>query len=70
MHHKRVGQEKNKLVEEVKQLKGKIDTISPRISELEKQLEINRREKVAAQIERDKALRRVCVKNIIPNSQR
>jgi hypothetical protein len=69
MHHKRVGQEKTNLQEELKkvfylmlyniQLKQKHEATKPQLEELQKQAEQSRKEKIIAQLEKDKLLKRV-----------
>jgi len=59
MHHKRVAQEKNKLVLDIKRLKEHYAKYEPTILELKRKYETMTKEKMLASIERDKVTARL-----------
>jgi WD40 repeat protein len=59
MHHKRIAQEKNKLVEDMKRLKTHFESYEPTVRELRAKYEAAIREKMLAKVERDKLAARV-----------
>eukprot|EP00879_Flechtneria_rotunda_P008325 GHRR01008719.1.p1 GENE.GHRR01008719.1~~GHRR01008719.1.p1 ORF type:complete len:596 (+),score=212.97 GHRR01008719.1:78-1865(+) len=54
MHHKRVAQEKNKLITDIKRLKAHFAKYEPTILELQRKYETAMKEKMLAGLERDK----------------
>jgi hypothetical protein len=59
MHHKRVAQEKNKLLTDLRRLKEHYAKYEPTILELKKKYETLMKEKMMALLERDKLAARV-----------
>eukprot|EP00195_Chlamydomonas_chlamydogama_P014730 CAMPEP_0202902622 /NCGR_PEP_ID=MMETSP1392-20130828/16959_1 /ASSEMBLY_ACC=CAM_ASM_000868 /TAXON_ID=225041 /ORGANISM="Chlamydomonas chlamydogama, Strain SAG 11-48b" /LENGTH=251 /DNA_ID=CAMNT_0049589413 /DNA_START=266 /DNA_END=1017 /DNA_ORIENTATION=- len=59
MHHKRVAQEKNKLIADIKRLKEHYAKYEPTILELKKKYETAMKEKMMVSLERDKLLARL-----------
>ena len=59
MHHKRVAQEKNKLITDIKQLKAHYAKYEPTILELKRKYESAMKEKMLANLERDKMAAKV-----------
>lgn len=59
MHHKRVGQEKNKLLTEAKDLKQKLSHYRSLYEEEKRRADTTRKEKVLLQIEKDNLTRKV-----------
>ena len=59
MHHKRVVQEKNKLINDIKSLKNHMKSYEPAIAEIRKRYEIAMKEKSLMRLERDKLKIRV-----------
>jgi regulator of replication initiation timing len=58
MHHKRVGQEKNKLLNDIKKIKEKYESYKPLAEDWQTKYENIRREKVVLQLEKDKLQKR------------
>lgn len=56
MHHNRVAQEKNKLINDIKRMKAHYDTYEPLIKQIKDKYDIALRDKVVNQLERDRAL--------------
>jgi len=54
MHHKRVVQEKNRLIEDLKRLKKHLSTYEPTLNELRHKYEVAMKEKMLMRLERDK----------------
>ena len=61
MHHKRVVQEKNKLIEDLKRLRNHLRSYEPTIEELRKRHETAIKEKMLIRLERDRLKARVKV---------
>lgn len=59
MHHKRVGQEKNKLLTDIKRLRKHYSQYEPTITELKRKYELAMKEKMLVRLERDRLLARV-----------
>jgi len=59
MHHKRVVQEKNKLIDNIKRLKKHVSTFEPTLGELRHKYEVAMKEKMLIRLERDRLLARV-----------
>jgi hypothetical protein len=59
MHHKRVVQEKNKLIEEIKKLKLHFETYEPTLRQLRQKYEIAMKDKMLTKLDRDKLAARV-----------
>jgi len=59
MHHKRVAQEKNKLVTDLKRLRKHYSQYEPTIKELQHKYEIAMKEKMLTRLERDRLLAKV-----------
>ncbi|KAJ9532037.1 flagellar WD repeat-containing protein Pf20 [Haematococcus lacustris] len=59
MHHKRVAQEKNKLITDIRRLKEHFAKYEPTILELKRKYEAAMKEKMLSQLERDKLISRV-----------
>lgn len=59
MHHKRVAQEKNKLLTDIKRLKDHFGKYEPTILELKKKYETAMKEKMMGSLERDKLMARL-----------
>lgn len=59
MHHKRVVQEKNKLIEDIKRLKHHYIQYEPTLQQLKTKYEIAMKEKMLAKLERDRAVGQV-----------
>ena len=59
MHHKRVAQEKNKLIADIKRLKDHYAKYEPTILELKKKYEAAMKEKMLMSIEKDKVAAKV-----------
>ena len=59
MHHKRVGQEKNKLLNDVKRLRNHLRSYEPMIQELKRKHESAMKEKMLISLERDRLRLRV-----------
>lgn len=59
MHHKRVGQEKNKLVTDMRRLKKHYESYEPTITELRGRYETAMKEKMLTRLERDRLSARV-----------
>eukprot|EP01119_Soliformovum_irregulare_P005295 TRINITY_DN17072_c0_g1_i1.p1 TRINITY_DN17072_c0_g1~~TRINITY_DN17072_c0_g1_i1.p1 ORF type:complete len:482 (-),score=85.28 TRINITY_DN17072_c0_g1_i1:18-1463(-) len=59
MHHKRLGQEKNKLTEDIKTLRTRQAQTATQIEEMAKQLEACKREKTVWLLEKDKLLKKI-----------
>jgi chromosome segregation ATPase len=64
MHHKRVAQEKNKLITDIKQLKAHFAKYEPTILELKRKYETAMKEKMLANLERDKMAAKVSSKPV------
>lgn len=56
MHHKRIGQEKNKLLGDIKKLRKHYAQYEPTIKELKRKYELAMKEKMLVRIERDRLL--------------
>ena len=54
MHHKRVVQEKNKLIHDIKRLKKHYETYDPTLKQLQHKYEAAMKEKMLVKLERDK----------------
>ena len=54
MHHKRVAQEKNKLINDIKRLKKHYSQYAPTITELRKKYETAMKEKMLVKLDRDR----------------
>ena len=54
MHHKRIGQEKNKLLGDIKKLRKHYQQYEPTIKELKRKYELAMKEKMLVRIERDR----------------
>lgn len=54
MHHKRVGQEKNKLLNDIKRLRNHLRSYEPMIQELKRKHELAMKEKMLISLERDR----------------
>lgn len=61
MHHKRVLQEKNKLINDLKRLKAHLRSYEPTIDELKRRHEVAMKEKMMIRLERDRLKARVKV---------
>jgi WD40 repeat protein len=61
MHHKRVVQEKNKLIDDIKRLKNHMRSYEPAIEELKRRHEVALKEKMLIRLERDRIKARVKV---------
>lgn len=61
MHHKRVVQEKNKLITDLKRLRNHLRSYEPMIEELKKKHEVAMKEKMLVKLERDRLKARVKV---------
>ena len=59
MHHKRVGQEKNKLLTDIKRLRKHYSQYEPTITELKRKYELAMKEKMLVRLERDRLLAKV-----------
>lgn len=59
MHHKRVVQEKNKLINDIRMLKNHMKSYDPAIEEIKKRYELAMKEKSMMRLERDKLKNRV-----------
>lgn len=59
MHHKRVGQEKNKLLTDIKRLRKHYQQYEPTIKELRHKYEVAMKEKMLIRLERDRMLAKV-----------
>jgi len=59
MHHKRIGQEKNKLLGDIKTLRKHYAQYEPTIKELKRKYELAMKEKMLVRIERDRLLQRL-----------
>ena len=56
MHHNRVAQEKNKLINDIKRMKAHYDTYEPLIKTIKDKYDNALRDKVVNQLEKDRAL--------------
>lgn len=65
MHHNRVAQEKNKLINDIKRLKGHYENYEPMLKNIKDKYEGAIRNKVVNQLERDRAVAEL---NSIKNS--
>ena len=63
MHHNRVIQEKNKLISDLKRLKGHYETYEPLIRTMKAKYDVAIREKVLNQLERDRAVAELTTTN-------
>lgn len=61
MHHKRVVQEKNKLVAEIKRLKKRYEGLDPSMRQLQQKYETAMKETMIAKLERDRLAGKVVV---------
>jgi WD40 repeat protein len=61
MHHKRVVQEKNKLIDDIKKLRNHMRSYEPAIEELKRRHEVALKEKMLIRLERDRIKARVKV---------
>ncbi|KAL5035595.1 hypothetical protein BDV3_005487 [Batrachochytrium dendrobatidis] len=59
MHHKRVVQEKNKLISDIKRLKKHYENYEPTLKQLQHKYEIAMKEKMLTKIERDRLISKV-----------
>ncbi|XP_071100813.1 sperm-associated antigen 16 protein-like [Haliotis cracherodii] len=59
MHHKRVVQEKNKLIDDIKRLKRHYVQYEPTLQQLKSKYEVAMKEKMLAKLERDRAVGQV-----------
>ncbi|KAJ8035607.1 Sperm-associated antigen 16 protein [Holothuria leucospilota] len=59
MHHKRVVQEKNKLIEDIKRLKRHYASYEPTLTQLKQKYEAAMKEKMLSKLERDRAVNQV-----------
>lgn len=59
MHHKRVVQEKNKLITDIKRLKRHYGQYEPTLQQLKKKYEVAMKEKMLSKLERDRAMGQV-----------
>lgn len=59
MHHRRVVQEKNKLIDDLKRLRGHLRSYEPTIEELKRRYELAMKEKMMTKLERDRLRQRV-----------
>ena len=59
MHHKRIGQEKNKLVIDLKRLRKHYSQYEPTIKELRHKYEVAMKEKMLMRLERDRLAAKV-----------
>lgn len=59
MHHKRVVQEKNKLIADIKRLKRHYTQYEPTLQQLKKKYEVAMKEKMLSKLERDRAMGQV-----------
>ncbi|XP_072020813.1 sperm-associated antigen 16 protein-like [Amphiura filiformis] len=59
MHHKRVVQEKNKLIEDIKRLKTHYASYEPTLTQLKQKYELAMKEKMLNKLERDRAVNQV-----------
>lgn len=59
MHHKRVAQEKNKLITDIKRLKKHYSQYEPTIKELKRKYETAMKEKMLIRLDRDKLTAKV-----------
>lgn len=59
MHHKRVVQEKNKLITDIKRLKRHYTQYEPTLQQLKKKYEVAMKEKMLSKLERDRAMGQV-----------
>jgi DNA anti-recombination protein RmuC len=59
MHHKRVVQEKNKLISEIKRLKKHYENFDPTLKQLQRKYEMAMKEKMLTKLERDKLVGKV-----------
>ena len=56
MHHNRVAQEKNRLINDLKRMKAHYDTYEPLIKTIKEKYDVALRDKVVNQLERDRAM--------------
>jgi sperm-associated antigen 16 protein len=61
MHHKRVVQEKNKLIYDIKKLKKHYEGYEPTLKQLQHKYEVAMKEKMLTRLERDKLATKVLV---------
>ncbi|KAK6183538.1 hypothetical protein SNE40_011003 [Patella caerulea] len=59
MHHKRVVQEKNKFIDDIKRLKRHYQQYEPTLHQLKRKYEVAMKEKMLAKLERDRAVGQV-----------
>ena len=59
MHHKRVVQEKNKLISDIKRLKKHYESYEPTLKQLQHKYEVAMKEKMLTKLERDRLAARV-----------
>lgn len=59
MHHKRVVQEKNKLVSDIKRLKKHYDSYEPTLKQLQHKYELALKEKMLTKLEKDRLVAKV-----------
>lgn len=65
MHHKRVVQEKNKLVGDIKKFKKQYETYEPALKQMQVKYEVAMKEKMLIKLERDRLAAKVLVKSRI-----
>ena len=56
LHHRRVSQEKNRLINDLRQLKSHFSSYEPAFAQLRKKYEVAMKEKMLTQLERDRAV--------------
>ena len=59
IHHKRVVQEKNRLIDDIKRLKRHYAQFEPTLQQLKSKYEVAMKEKMLARLERDRAVGQV-----------
>ena len=59
IHHKRVVQEKNRLIDDIKRLKRHYSQFEPTLQQLKGKYEVAMKEKMLARLERDRAVGQV-----------
>ena len=65
MHHKRVVQEKNKLLNDIKRLKEHYKSYEPNFKQLQHKYEVVMKEKMLTRLEKDKLVGKVNLKKIL-----
>lgn len=59
MHHKRVVQEKSKLIADIKRLKRQYENFDPTLKQLQKKYEMAMKEKMLTKLEKDRLFAKV-----------